>query len=159
MPALGLFLVFTFVAEHWLQTVSSFLLKRQEKENVLKNAIFIFLLFFCEAKTPTGSPLRNSLEYTGHHCHPFFNFPQWAASIHRQFLSFDFYWGTADWRCCNSFKWTAKGLSHIYMFPFTPKLISHPGCHITLSRVPCAIQLVLVGYPFYFTIQFSSLFY
>ena len=23
---------------------------------------------------------------------------------------------------------------------FSPKLLSHPGCHITLSRVPCAVQ-------------------
>ena len=23
---------------------------------------------------------------------------------------------------------------------FSPKFFSHPGCHITLSRVPCAIQ-------------------
>ena len=30
-----------------------------------KNAIFIFLLFFCEAKTSPGSPLKNSLEHTG----------------------------------------------------------------------------------------------
>ena len=28
----------------------------------------------------------------------------------------------------------------IYMYPFFPKLPSHLGCHITLSRVPCAIQ-------------------
>ena len=25
-----------------------------------------------------------------------------------------------------------------------PKLPSHPGCHITLSRVPCALQSLLV---------------
>ena len=37
---------------------------------------------------------------------------------------------------------------HIYMYPFSPKPSSHPGCHITLSRVPYAIQQVLVGYPF-----------
>ena len=30
----------------------------------------------------------------------------------------------------------------------TPKLPSHPGFHITLSRIPCALQQVLVGYPF-----------
>ena len=28
---------------------------------------------------------------------------------------------------------------YIYMYPFSPKLPSHPGCHITLSRGPCAI--------------------
>ena len=25
---------------------------------------------------------------------------------------------------------------YIHMYPFSPKLPSHPGCHITLSRVP-----------------------
>ena len=34
------------------------------------------------------------------------------------------------------------------MHPFSPKLLSHPGCHITLSRFPCAIQQDFVGYPF-----------
>ena len=39
------------------------------------------------------------------------------------------------------------------MHPFSPKLPSPPGCHITLSRVPCAIYLyipvqALVGCPF-----------
>ena len=37
---------------------------------------------------------------------------------------------------------------YICVYPFSSKLPSHPGCHITLSRVPCAIQYVLVGYPF-----------
>ena len=25
------------------------------------------------------------------------------------------------------------------MYPFSPKLPSHPDCHITLDRVPCAV--------------------
>ena len=29
---------------------------------------------------------------------------------------------------------------YIYMFSFSPKLPSHPGCHTTLSRAPCAMQ-------------------
>ena len=29
---------------------------------------------------------------------------------------------------------------YIYMYPFSPKLPFHQGCHITLSRVPCGIQ-------------------
>ena len=29
-----------------------------------------------------------------------------------------------------------------------PKLPSYPGWHLTLSRVPCAIQYALVGNPF-----------
>ena len=35
-----------------------------------------------------------------------------------------------------------------YMYPFFPKLPSHPGYHITLSRVPCVVQQVLVSLPF-----------
>ena len=34
------------------------------------------------------------------------------------------------------------------MHPFFSKLPSHPGCHITPSRVPCALQQGFVGYPF-----------
>jgi len=30
--------------------------------------------------------------------------------------------------------------SHVHMYPFSPKLPSHPGCHITWSRVLCAMQ-------------------
>ena len=30
--------------------------------------------------------------------------------------------------------------SYIYMYPFSPKLLYHPGCHLTLSRVPSAVQ-------------------
>ena len=43
--------------------------------------------------------------------------------------------------------WThSKGTQpYIYMYPFSPKLPSHPGCHTTLSRVPCAVQYDLVG--------------
>ena len=33
------------------------------------------------------------------------------------------------------------------MHPFFPKFPSHLGCHITLSRVSCAILYVLAGYP------------
>ena len=34
------------------------------------------------------------------------------------------------------------------MDPFSPKLPSPPGCHITLNRVPCVVQQVFVGYLF-----------
>ena len=37
---------------------------------------------------------------------------------------------------------------YMYTYPFSPKLRSHPGCHTTSSRVPCALQQVLVGSPF-----------
>ena len=35
------------------------------------------------------------------------------------------------------------------MYSLTPKLLTDSGCHLTLGRVPCAAQQVLVGYPFY----------
>ena len=28
---------------------------------------------------------------------------------------------------------------YIYVYPFSPRLPSHPGCHITWSRVPCVL--------------------
>ena len=31
---------------------------------------------------------------------------------------------------------------YVYVYPFSSKLASYPGCHITLSRVPYAIQEV-----------------
>ena len=34
---------------------------------------------------------------------------------------------------------------YIYMYPFSPKPPSPPGCHVTLSRAPFAIQSVFVG--------------
>ena len=37
---------------------------------------------------------------------------------------------------------------NIYMYPFSLKLPSHPGCHITLGTVPCILREVTAGYPF-----------
>ena len=58
------------------------------------------------------------------------------------------YWSITNSQCCDSFACTAKGPSPTYICPLSPKLPSHPGCHITLSRSPYAIQEDLVGYPF-----------
>ena len=64
--------------------------------------------------------------------------------------------GVANKQCCDSFSCdcstmlNSKGTQpYIYVYPFFTKLFYHPGCHIMLSKVPCAIQQVLVGYPFY----------
>ena len=38
---------------------------------------------------------------------------------------------------------------YIHMHPFSPRLPSHLGYHVTLSRASCAKQQVLVGYPFH----------
>ena len=37
---------------------------------------------------------------------------------------------------------------------FSSKLLSHPGCHTTLSSVSCTIQYVVIGYPFYYFLKF-----
>ena len=37
---------------------------------------------------------------------------------------------------------------HIHVYPFSPKAPSHPGCHITLSRISSAMRYILFGYPF-----------
>lgn len=51
-----------------------------------------------------------------------------------------FYWSAVDLRCCASFECTAK---HILFM-----LFPHLGAHRMLSRVPCAVQQVLVSYLF-----------
>jgi len=44
-----------------------------------------------------------------------------------------------------SFQVNSEGTQlYIYMHPFSPKLPSPPDYYITLSRVPCAIEKVLV---------------
>ena len=47
---------------------------------------------------------------------------------------------------------------YIYTYPFSPTLLSHSGCHITLSRVTYAIQQVPVGY-LYISFFFSCSIY
>ena len=41
--------------------------------------------------------------------------------------------------CMDCWEKYQQSQPYIYMYPFSPKLASHPGCHITLSRVPCVI--------------------
>ena len=44
----------------------------------------------------------------------------------------------------------SKGIQpYIYTYPFSSKPHSRPGWYITLSRVLCTIQQVLLGYPFW----------
>ena len=65
-------------------------------------------------------------------------------------------------QCCDIFKVNSEGTQpYIYMYPFSPKLPSHPGSHITLHRVPCAIQGSIQGpcwlsMPLLFWDNFSS---
>ena len=58
-----------------------------------------------------------------------------------------FVWGVAYEQCCDSLRWTPKGLSHTCpCICSPPKLRSHPGCHRTLSRVLCAIYTAGTGW-------------
>ena len=51
-------------------------------------------------------------------------------------LTFILYWSIAGEQCCHRFRWTVKGLSHTYTWIHSsPRLPSHPGCHIILNRV------------------------
>ena len=46
-------------------------------------------------------------------------------------------WLTVLWL----FQMNSEGTqTYIFIYPFSPKLPSHRGCHMTLSRIPCAIQ-------------------
>ena len=43
----------------------------------------------------------------------------------------------------HQFRLDSKGTQpYTYMYPFSPKLTSHPGGHMTVSRVPCAVGSV-----------------
>ena len=42
----------------------------------------------------------------------------------------------------------SKGTQPYIWYPFSPKFPCHLDCHITSSRVPGALQQVLVSYPF-----------
>ena len=53
------------------------------------------------------------------------------------YLVLGYSWLTMLWQ----FRVNSKGTqSYIYLYPFSPQTSPHPGWHITLSRVPCAMQ-------------------
>ena len=47
--------------------------------------------------------------------------------------------------------------SYMYMYPFSSKLPSHPGCHITLSRVPSAYNSFLLVIHFKYSSVYMSI--
>ena len=68
-------------------------------------------------------------------CTPFFNF---FIVVQLQYIYFilENGWLTVLWE----FQVDSKGTQpHMFMCPFFPRLPSHVSCHVTLSRVPCAI--------------------
>ena len=66
----------------------------------------------------------------------------WHAAVHTVTKSWTW---LSDWTTANSqltmlweFQVNSEGTQpYIYMYPFSPKLCSHPGCHITLSSYLC----------------------
>ena len=72
----------------------------------------------------------------------------WASDSFFFFYLFILYRSTANWQHSGSFRWTEGGLSRTYACIHSPQLPPHPGCHITLGRVSCAIQEALGGYLF-----------
>ena len=38
--------------------------------------------------------------------------------------------------------------SHTHMYPFSPKVPSNPGYHITLSRVPCSQAFLVIHFKY-----------
>ena len=71
--------------------------------------------------------------------------------LHRLFFKLSIlYWGNNWLTMLWEFQVNSEGTQpSMYMYPFSPKSPSHPGCHMTLSRVPCTAQKVFVGYPFH----------
>ena len=60
------------------------------------------------------------------------------------------YWSIVALQCCASFFCTRKLIIHMYIkYPLFFGFPSHLGHHRALSRVPCAIWLVLISYLFY----------
>ena len=47
------------------------------------------------------------------------------------------------------FQVNSKGTQpYIYMYPLSPKLLSHSGCHITLSGVPCSRSFLVIHFKY-----------
>jgi len=62
---------------------------------------------------------------------------------------FTFYQIIVDLQCCVCFRYTANWFLCIYIYIHFFRFFSHIGYNKILSRISCAIQEVLVGYPSY----------
>ena len=91
----------------------------------------LFILYWCI----TNFYLESSMDRWAWQAtiHGFSKTQTWLSDKHFFFQS----WLTMLW----PFQVYGEGIQpHIHMRSFSPKLPSHPGCHIALSRIPCAIQ-------------------
>jgi len=98
-------------------------------ESLLSILYIVSIVYLSQSQSPSSS-----------HSRPPFPFGI-CILCHFIFFYFNFVleysWLTMLWQ----FQVNSKGIQpYVCMYPFSPKLPSHPGCHITLSRVPCAIQ-------------------
>ena len=66
-----------------------------------------------------------------------------------------FNWSIFSLKYYVSFYCTEKLISYTYMYVPFLEFPSHLGRHRALSRVPCAIQWVLISYPFDTSLQLS----
>ena len=64
------------------------------------------------------------------------------------FLKIIFYQCIVVLQCCVNFYLTAKQISHVYVSPPCSVVPSHLGHHGASSRVPCAVQQILISYLF-----------
>ena len=69
----------------------------------------------------------------------------WAGRLGLSIFKINFYWSFITLQCCVSFtvQQNESAIRIIYPFPFG--FPSHSGHHSAVSRVPCAIQYVLIG--------------
>ena len=119
------------------------LLSRQKEHRILSDSLVRGLaLQLCDLGLLT-KPLEP--EYPFLHC--LLYCLCFFLSLKKKTKLFILNWVIANKQCCDSFSCdcstvlNSKGTQpYIYMYPFFAKLFSHPGCHVTLSRVPCAIQ-------------------
>ena len=52
-------------------------------------------------------------------------------------------WSIADYQCCDSFRYTTKGLSHMCTCIHSPKNSPSLQAHIAFSSIPCAWLSIL----------------
>ena len=73
-------------------------------------------------------------------------------------LFFFNYWSIVNLHCCVSAVWQSESVIHMdghiatlffFFFKDSFRFFSHIGHYRVLSRVPCAIQQVLISYLFY----------